>query len=151
MWSAQGQFESAKLWRLTHLLIGVPAAALAASAGVTALATTTGRVAAGIIALAAAAFAAVAATLDASKRAEAAETVGNKYLGLQSESTIARDVDLLTQSVEEARHALHVLAQRRQDVNQQAGVIPRIAYARAKRNIEREGGQTYQVDAPDQA
>jgi len=43
-YSSQSQFEQAKLWRGTNLVLGVPAAALAGVAGATALASTTGRV-----------------------------------------------------------------------------------------------------------
>lgn len=38
MWSAQGKFELMKLWRLMNLLLGVPAATLAAVSGGTGLA-----------------------------------------------------------------------------------------------------------------
>jgi hypothetical protein len=113
-WSAQGQLELAKLWRSVNLFVGVPAAFLAAVAGVTALASTTNRIVAGIVALVAAGLGAVAATLDASKR---------------------------------GRQTLHELAATRQEVNARAAAIPRIAYRRARRNIEREGGQTYQADS----
>jgi hypothetical protein len=148
-YSAQGKFEQAKLWRSVNLLIGVPAACLAAVAGATALASTTSRIAAGIIALVAAALGAVATTLDASKRAEAAEAAGNRYLALQHEAEIAREVDLPAQDVETSRRVLHEFADRRHEINSQSPSIPRFAYRRAKRNIEREGGQTYRGDARD--
>jgi hypothetical protein len=77
-WSAQGQFEQAKLWRATHLVLGVPSATPAAIAGATAIASTTGRVAAGIVALVSAGLGAVAASLDAAGRAESAQTSGNR-------------------------------------------------------------------------
>jgi hypothetical protein len=146
-YSAQGQLEQAKLWRAVNLLVGVPAASLAAIAGATALASAAGRIAAGIIALVAAGLGAVATTLDASKRAESAETAGNKYLALQQDAQIAREVDLPLQDAEAARRALHVLVQRRREINSQAAAIPRIAYRRGKRNIEKEGGQTYRADS----
>ena len=38
LWSAQGQFEQMKLWRSLNLLLGVPAAVLAAISGGTGLA-----------------------------------------------------------------------------------------------------------------
>jgi hypothetical protein len=145
-WSAQGQLEAAKLWRLVNLCVGVPAAFLAAVAGVTALASTTSRIAAGIISLIAAGLAAVAATLDAAKRAQAAQSAGNKYLALQQDTAIARDVDLPVQELGQARKTLHDLADRRQVVNADAPVIPRIGYRRARRNIEVEGGQDYKAD-----
>jgi CheY-like chemotaxis protein len=146
-WSAQGQLEAAKLWRTANLYVGAPAALLAAAAGVTVLASTTGRMAAGIVAIAAAGLGAVATILNAPKRAEIAESAGNKYLAIQQDASIAREVDLPRQGVEEARLALHKLAARRQEVNAGVTAIPRLAYRRARRYIEGEGGQTYQADA----
>ena len=145
-WSAQGQLEAAKLWRTVNLWVGVPAALLAGIAGVTALASTAGRIVAGIIAVAAAGLGAVAATLNAPKRAEVAEAAGNKYLAIQQDAAIAREVDLPRQHVDDARQVLHDLAARRQEVNAAATAIPRLAYRRARHNIEDEGGQTYQAD-----
>jgi hypothetical protein len=76
-YSSNSQFEQAKLWRGTNLVLGVPAAVLAAVAGATALATTAGRVAAGILALCAAGLGAVMTTLNAARRAEQAHVSGN--------------------------------------------------------------------------
>lgn len=76
-YSSNSQFEQAKLWRGTNLVLGVPAAVLAAVAGATALASTAGRVAAGILALCAAGLGAVMTTLNAARRAEQAHVAGN--------------------------------------------------------------------------
>jgi hypothetical protein len=92
-YSAQSQFEQAKLWRGTNLVLGVPAAALAGVAGATALASTTGRVTAGILALCAAGFGAVMTTLNAARRADQAHVSSNAYLGLRND---ARRVARLT-------------------------------------------------------
>jgi hypothetical protein len=146
-WSAQGQFEQAKLWRAAHLILGVPAAALAAIAGATALASTTGRVAAGIIALVSAGLSAVASSLDAAGRAESAQTSGNRYLAVQAAARVARTVDLPLQDVATARQTLSELMARRDEINAEASVTARIAYRRAGGNIE-QGGQTYGTDTP---
>jgi hypothetical protein len=145
MWSSQGQFEQAKLWRATHLILGVPAAALAAVAGATALASTTGRITAGVIALVAAGLGAVASSLDAAGRAEAAQTAGNRYLALQTDARVAREVDLASQDAERNRQTLQELMARRDEINAEASVISKFAYRRARRNIE-SGGQTYGQD-----
>src|SRR5688500_16797436 len=94
MWSAQGQFEQAKQWRFVNLAVGVPASALAAVAGSTALASTTGRVWAGIIALTSSAFGAMLTTLNASRRANQAGAAANAYLEIQTAARQARLVDL---------------------------------------------------------
>jgi hypothetical protein len=75
-YSSNSQFEQAKLWRGTNLVLGVPAAVLAAVAGGTALASTAGRVVAGVLALCAAGLGAVMTTLNAARRAEQAHVAG---------------------------------------------------------------------------
>lgn len=143
--SAQAQFEQAKYWRAVNLTLGVPAALLAAIAGATALASTTGRVVAGIIALAAAGLSAIATTLNAAQRTEQGQAAGNLYLALQSDARIARETDLPHQSFEEARAALSELRVRQDEINQSSALPAQYAYRRAKKNIER-GGQRYEVD-----
>lgn len=143
--SAQAQFEQAKLWRGINLLFGVPTAALAGVAGATALASTTGRIAAGIIALCAAGLGAAATTLNASQRTEQAQAAGNLYLALQSDARIAREIDLPAQVESEARKQLADLRTRQDEINQGAGLPSFYAYWRAGRNVEK-GRQTYAVD-----
>jgi len=143
--SAQAQFEQAKYWRAVNLILGVPAAVLAAIAGATALASTTGRVAAGIIALVAAGLSAITTTLNAAQRTEQGQAAGNLYLALQSDARIARETDLSRQTFDEARAALAELRLRQDEINQSSALPARYAYWRAKKNIER-GGQRYKVD-----
>jgi hypothetical protein len=144
-WSSQGQFEQAKLWRATHLVVGVPAATLAAVAGATALASTASRVAAGIVALVAAGLSAVAASLDAAGRAEGAQTAGNRYLAVQTAARVARDIDLPRQDLDTARKTVGELLARHDEINAEAAVISKYAYRRAGRNIV-AGGQTYATE-----
>jgi hypothetical protein len=144
-YSAQAQFEQAKLWRGINLLFGVPTAALAGIAGATALASTTDRIVAGIIALCAAGLGAVAATLNASQRTEQAQAAGNLYLALQSDARIAREIDLDRQTLDDARGALADLRVRQDEINQGAGLPSFYAYWRARRNLA-QGRQTYAVD-----
>jgi hypothetical protein len=145
MLSGQAQFEQAKFWRGVNLVLGVPASALAAVSGATALATTSGRVAAGIVALVSAGLSAIATTLNASQRTEQAQAAGNLYLALQTDTRIARLTDLPGQDFEGARGALTELRLRQDEINQSAALPAFYAYWRAKRNIRR-GGQHYGVD-----
>src|SRR4051794_15654576 len=94
MYSAQIQFEQAKRWRRVNLSLGVPASALAALSGATALASTTGRVAAGIIALVAAGFGGILPTVNAAHRTTQASAAANAYLEIQTAARQARLVDL---------------------------------------------------------
>ena len=66
--SMANQFALGQQYRTVDLIAGIPATALAAIAGVTALASTTGRVTAGIIALVAAGLSAIVAFLGAARR-----------------------------------------------------------------------------------
>lgn len=146
MWSAQNQFEQAKLWRRGNVFVSVPAAVLAAAAGATGLAVATGRVVAAFIALAGGAFAAASSTLNLGRRVEQANASANSYLTLQTDFRIFRQIDLPGASFEEARQALSELVARQQEVNAAAPIPSRFAYERARKNIELSG-QSYEVDA----
>jgi hypothetical protein len=145
MYAGQAQFEQAKYWRAVNLCLGVPAAILAAIAGGTALASTAGRVPAGIVALVAAGLSAITTTLNAAQRTEQAQAAGNLYLALQSDARIAREADLPRQSFDDAREVLAELRKRQDDINASSALPARFAYWRAKKNIE-SGGQSYAVD-----
>jgi hypothetical protein len=144
-YSGQAQFEQAKLWRGINLILGVPTAALAGVAGATALASTGGRIAAGIIALVAAGLSAVTTTLNASQRTDQAQAAGNLYLALQSDCRIARDIDLSNQNADDARDGLRELRVRQDEINKGAAIPSFYAYWRAGRNLA-SGRQTYAVD-----
>jgi len=145
-YSAQVQFEQAKQWKSVNLTLGVPASVLAAVSGATALAATAGRVAAGVLALASAAFGGVLTTLNASHRINQAASAANAYLEIQTAARQAREIDLPGSDLDEARSALAELAARRDEQNKTAEVPNRRAYRKAKKNID-AGGQTYEADA----
>ena len=145
MFSAQTQFESAKHWRSLHLMLGIPTGLLAAIAGTTALVESTGRVAAGILALISAGLSAVMTTVNAPQRMTHATTCANAYLEVQTAARQTHSVDLLTMPVDDARSRLAELTARRDEQNRTADPPGRRAYRRAQANIGR-GGQTYAVD-----
>lgn len=145
MYSAQIQFEQTKQWRGVNLGLGLPASALAAISGATALASTTGRFAAGILALVSAGFGAILTTLNAAHRMNQASAAANAYLEIQTGARQAREVDLPSWTIEEARNALAELTSRRDEQNKTAEVPNSRAYKRAKKNID-AGGQTYETD-----
>jgi hypothetical protein len=146
MWSAPGQFEQAKQWRSLNLILGVPTSAFAAVSGITALASTAGRVSAGVIAIAAAAASAVLTTLNAGQKAAKATAAANAYLESQTAARQARLLDLPSQNMDARRATVAKLTSRRDDVNKTVDPINRIAYARAKKILE-VGGQEYQADS----
>ncbi|MER6117302.1 SLATT domain-containing protein [Streptomyces sp. NPDC001743] len=145
LWSSQGQFEQAKLWRAINLTLGVPAAVLGAVAGGTALAGDVG-VWPGFLALAAAAFSATLTTVNASRRMTQAQASANAYLQLQTQARQFLIIDLIEMSREDARDTLRNLTNTRDELNKTSDPPGRMAYRRSRRNIG-SGGQTYATDA----
>jgi len=142
--SAQNQFEQAKMWRLINLVLGVPAAGLAAVSGGTGL-SGHGGTTAGVLALVAAALSATLTTVNASRRMTQAQSSANAYLQLQTAARQFVTVDLMDMSRDEAREALRNLTNSRDELNKTADPPGRIAYWLAKKNL-RKGGQRYAVD-----
>ena len=145
MWSAQMQLEGTKLWRGVNLLLGLPASTLAAVSGITALVATTGRIAAGVIALAAAAFGATLTTVNASHRMNQAAAAGNAYLEIQTAARQMRELDLPYMEIEEARAIVGEITARRDEQNKTAEPPSKRLYRKARKNIE-SGGQDYAED-----
>lgn len=145
MFSAQGQFEQAKIWSRRSLGLGVPASAIGAVAGVAGLATTIGKEMVAIAAIIAAALTAIVTTLNYSKRIDQAHSNANAYLALQQDTRVFIDVDLRTMNESEAREVLAKLVARQQEINGTALIPSKQAYKRGKANIVK-GGQDYQAD-----
>jgi len=146
-YSSQTQFSSAKFWRGLNLSLGVPAAALAATAGTTVLADVWSAKTGAIVALVSAALTAIMTTLNAAQRAEQSQASAGAYLALQSDARVLRSIDLPGLEHDEARQRLEELAQRRKAINETAPVPAFLAYLLGKRNIEK-GRQLYEVDKP---
>ena len=73
-----------------YVLLGLPAAVLAAIAGVTVLASTAGRLAAGIVALMSAALSASATFLDSAKKRDQATKFNTEWEDLYNEMRVCR-------------------------------------------------------------
>lgn len=144
LWSSQGQFEQAKLWRLVNLLFGVPAAVLAAISGGTSLSGHLGPLV-GILALVAAGLSATMTTVNASRRMTHAQASGSAYLQLQTAARQFLTVDLAGMPYEEARESLRNLTNTRDELNKTADPPSRFAYKRSAKNIT-SGGQSYAAD-----
>lgn len=145
IWSAQGQFEAAKLWRLAHWLLGALTAALSTAAAVVTFASAA-QVSSGILAVLAAVTAALTTGARPDRLAERAQTSGNSYTSLRNDARRLRDVHVPVDTVESIREALLDLGARATELDQAGDPIPRLAYKRAKRNIEGDGGQTFEED-----
>lgn len=145
-WSAQGQFEQMKLWRALNLLLGAPAAVLAAISGGTGLAADEVSATPAVLALIAAGFGAALTTLNPSRRVTQASAAANAYLELQTAFRQLLTITLPDMTKEEALEALAGLSDRRDEVNRTADPPSRYAYWLSKRNIG-SGGQDYEADS----
>lgn len=143
-YSAQGQFEAAKAWRASNWVLGGCTTAASGVAGVLTFASDGLQTLSGILALTAAVTAAVHATLRPDKKSEKAQTSANEYLAIQSAARRLALLDIPAASIN-VRTRLEALADRAEAVNKSADAIPKFAYNRGKKNIER-GSQAYAVD-----
>lgn len=145
MWSAQGQFEQTKLWRMANFGLGVPAAALAALAGGATLSSDSKLGYAAVMALLAAAFSATLTTLNPSRRITQSHAAANAYLEIQTAARQLLTIHLLKLPYSEAADQLSELSARRDEVNKTADAPGRIARRRAAAVIN-GGGQIYEID-----
>lgn len=146
VFSAQGQFEAAKVWRALHWTLGVLTAALSTLAAVLTFATDA-QAASGVLAVLVAIVAAVLTSSRPDKLAERAVSRGNDYTTLRNDARRVLHLQVSSDEVCVLREALEGLAGRASDLDHTSDPIPRFAYNRAKRNIERDGGQQFEVDA----
>jgi hypothetical protein len=143
--SAQGQFEQAKQWRLINRLLSVPSSVLAAISGATALAITDASIFVGVLALIAAGLGAALSSLDAGYRSTQATAAANEYLAIQTRARQIYQLYLSNLTFTQARDELEYLTSRQEKQNKLAEPPARRAYKNAQSNIE-EGGQTYEAD-----
>jgi hypothetical protein len=127
----------ASAWSRLYFVIGLPAAILAAVAGATALASTTGRVAAGIIALVAAALTTAATFLDSSTRQTSYENLAAGWQVVANDAELKLVVDIENDDwlVQDSRTQLQDLANRQRKLL--LGKAPD-AEAEAERRAENE-------------
>lgn len=136
-WSAQTQFEQLKLWRGMNMLLGVPAAVLAAISGGTGLAQQHAATVPAVLALISAGFGAALTTLNPSRRASQAQSAASAYLEIQTAARQLLLVDLQNLNSEDAREKLGELTVRRDEVNRTADPPGRYAHWRAPKHEKR--------------
>lgn len=152
-YSAQSQFEQAKIWRGINLWLGAPAAVFAALGGSAILGSDSwsiwgipGSTIGGVLALTAAALAAILTTVNASRRQTQSQSSGNAFLQLQTAARQFATIDIKKLSYEDARDELKSLTTSRDELNKTADVPGKLAYRKAQKNIGHDGGQDYAVD-----
>lgn len=146
VWSSQNHFESAKWWRSVHWLLGFLAAAASAVAGILAFAQDQMLWTAGLAVLGAITIAAHT-TLNPDRRAESAQATATKFLGLRNRARQVKDIYGPYEPLDALLARLETLTHDMQEAAEVADAVPRLAYNRAKRNIEKDMGQTFGVDA----
>ena len=151
--SAQAQFEQAKIWRGWNFLLGAPAATAAALAGSAILGSDSwsigdisGNVIGGVLALLSAALTALLTTINAARRMNQSQSSGNAFLQLQTEARQLVTIDLVKLTYEDARVALEGITNSRNELNKTADVPSRRAYLKAQKNLSSDGGQDYAID-----
>jgi hypothetical protein len=108
---------------------------------------TDSQVASGILAVLAAVAAAVLTTSHPDKLAELAVARGNDYTTLRNDARRLLHIQVPSDPIATLREALDGLAARASDLDHISDPIPRFAYKKAKRNVERDGGQQFRADA----
>ncbi|MDN5274859.1 MAG: hypothetical protein JWP06_760 [Candidatus Saccharibacteria bacterium] len=152
--SAQAQFEQAKIWRTLNYWLGVPAAVAATLAGSAILSSgddwningVSGSVIGGGLALFSAALSATLTTVNATRRMTQTQSSGNAYLQLQTEARQLAMIDLAKYNYDQARQAVDGITNSRDELNKTADVPSQLAKRRARKNLYKEGGQDYAVD-----
>lgn len=144
-YASETQFEHAKNWRWVDRTMGGAAAFLAAVAGVGALSQVIASKWAGLVAVVSAGIGAVAASLGAAQIKSNATISANSYRNLQQDARIFLGIDLASISEDEARQKLQRLVEIQQQLNREADIPSRKAWARAKANLE-GGSQDFEVD-----
>ena len=147
LYSAKGHFIAANFWANFHLWIGVPTAILAAISGASALSQFDNHnVIAGILAIIVTALVAVTTFLNPNEKANVHLNSGNRYNSLRNKARMFREIDFhILKSEKELNKYLKELARLRDELNQNSPRIPRWAYERAKKGIEK-GEADYEID-----
>lgn len=147
LYSSKGHLIAANFWRKCHLWLGIPSSILAAIAGGFALAKFESlAVLAGILAIIVTALTTISTFLNPNEKANCHLNSGNQFNELKNKSRIFYEIEPSLQSSDEELAAkLDELARRRDDLNMSSPQIPRQAYDKAKKSIEK-GEADYTVD-----
>lgn len=148
--SAQGQFEQGKFWRSSNHFLGIPASvagALAASAVFTGAAANSPLVlVGGGLTIVTTILAAIMTATSPEKRMGLAQNSANAFLQISVDLRQFITLDLAHGSYDENRARLTELTSTYFKLAKVADPPGRMAYLRAKRNIEQDGGQDYAAD-----
>lgn len=137
LYSAKGHYEEANYWVRFHLLLGVPAAVLAAIAGASALAQFDNHaLVAGFLSILVAALTGIATFLNPNEKSNAHQSVGTKYTALRNKTRQFYNLDMdVEESEKDLIEQLKALAKLRDELNEASPPISDWAYKIARRKI----------------
>jgi hypothetical protein len=142
--SSKGHFAAAEIWGYVHFIIGLPATALAAVAGLQAFKNHADL--AGALAIFSAAISAVLIFLDPAAKKQSHLAAANQYNNLHKKGRLLCNVKMKVTEFEESLSVFEKLAHERDQLNLTSPQIPNIAYKIGRRRIK--SGQTlYRVDS----
>ncbi|UBH25199.1 SLATT domain-containing protein [Micrococcus porci] len=145
VFSAQGQFEAAKRWRLVHWGLAVLAAGLSSGTAVFTFADGAQAWSA-VLAVLAAISTTVLASARPDRLAERAQVAGTGYTTLRNDVRRFHGITVPQGDPQDLAGELDALADRAAALDQSADPVPRWAYERARKNIEHDGGQAFEAD-----
>ncbi|MGD9691407.1 MAG: SLATT domain-containing protein [Phycisphaerales bacterium] len=145
LYSAKGQWESARPWEFAHFAIGIPATVAAAAAGVSIVSQW--EAVAGCLAFLSAVLTGLLTFLNPEGRAAAHRQAGNAYKAVSNDARIFRTVACSdAAAVRKLRRTLVRLNRRRNTLNETSPPPSRRAFKRARKGIE-DGEATYRADS----
>lgn len=133
---ASVQFAQARILRSINLLVGLPAAAVAAVAAGLALSGTGNAVIVGVLALASATLGSFQTVLGVQRRQLLAERSANSYLEVRNAARRLRKIDLDAMDYEQARRQVDLLASRQEEINRTAEPPSTFAIRRGRKFVE---------------
>jgi hypothetical protein len=129
------QFAQARIWRFVNLLVGLPAAGIAAAAGGLALSGTSHAATVGILALVSATLGSFQTVLGAQRRQATAERSGNSYLEVRNAARRLAVLDLDRLTYEQVRRRIEELAVRHEEINRTADPPSHLAIHRGRKFV----------------
>jgi hypothetical protein len=147
--SAERHFAAKTPWIHLNYLIGVPTAALAATAGLAAFSKINhSEIIAGTISIAVAILTAVATLVDPNKKASVHTSAAKSYQALSNSARIMYEIEFLSATSDETIvEKLRVLAGRRDQLNADSPTTPARAYRIADQRIADNHGEAYRPRA----
>lgn len=141
--SMKGHFNAGARWSIVHVSLGLPAAVLAAWAGIDAFSDS--QVLTSVLALASASLATTMTFLSPQQKANEHKNAGRHFNVLKNRARKFREIDAQELDCDEVRTLLDELLESRDSLNSMSPDIPRWAYEKAKKDIDR-GFAQYAVD-----